>query len=180
MPVPPCPGSQNAKLVWPTRTRSPSTRRRRPWIRSPLTKVPFWEKPSSHSGHSPALHSSSACSRETSGSHGSETSASVRRPRVSDSATGSSPTIRARRVVAEDEERQAALLGGTASLQIGRRRAVEGEWRVHHGLEKMLRSDTKMFTIETKMPVASQIASASVPCLRSTLKSTTISAADSR
>ena len=37
-----------------------------------------------------------------------------------------------------------------------------------------------MLMIDTKMPVASQIASASVPCLRSTLKSTTISAADSR
>ena len=37
-----------------------------------------------------------------------------------------------------------------------------------------------MFTIETKMPVASQIASSSVPCLRRKLKSTTISAAESR
>ena len=30
----------------------------------------------------------------------------------------------------------------------------------------MFRSERKMFTIETKMPVASQIASFSVPCLR--------------
>ena len=30
----------------------------------------------------------------------------------------------------------------------------------------MFRSDTKMLTIETKIPVASQIESSSVPCLR--------------
>ena len=82
-------------------------------------------------------------------------------------------------VVAQQQERLAALLGLPARLEIVGGREVEREWGLHQR-EKMLRSDTKMLTIETKMPVASQIASASVPCLRSTLKSTTISAADSR
>ena len=82
-------------------------------------------------------------------------------------------------VVAQQQERLAALLGLPARLEVVGRREVERE-RGLHQREKMLRSDTKMLTIETKMPVASQIASASVPCLRSTLKSTTISAADSR
>ena len=94
MPVPPSLGSQYANVVCPTRTRSPSASRRRPWMRRPLTKVPFWENPSSQSSHSPALDSSSAWSRDTSGSHGKDTSASTRRPSVIEPAVASSATIR--------------------------------------------------------------------------------------
>ena len=83
-------------------------------------------------------------------------------------------------IVAQEQERLAALLGIASRPQVVRRGQVQREGRLHHRLEKMLRSDRKMLMIDTKMPVASQMASASVPRLRSTLKSTTISAADSR
>ena len=76
-------------------------------------------------------------------------------------------------VVAVDEERVADALGGPPRLEFFLCRLAQCERRLHrpslhHGQrdEKMFSSETKMLTIETKMPVASQIASRSVPCLR--------------
>ena len=83
-PIPIPPGLAKITCVRPTRTSSPSESRRRPISRSSLTQVPFWESPSSEIVHSPARSSSSACRREHSGSHGSEMSASSRRPIVTD------------------------------------------------------------------------------------------------
>ena len=74
---------QNAIVVWPQRTRSPSCSRRWPSRRISLTKVPFCDQPSSSTVHSPARNSNCACRRETSRSHGSAMSASKRRPTVS-------------------------------------------------------------------------------------------------
>ena len=149
------------------RTRSPSVSRRRPWIRSPLTYVPFCEKPSSQSVHSPALNSSSACSRETSGSHASGTSASSRRPTVTEPARSSSATIRCAPWSSRSSRNGAPPFSASrrASRSSGVARSSASGVSITR-LEKMLSSETKMFTIDTKMPVASQIASFSVPCLR--------------
>ena len=112
------------------------------------------------------MNSSSACSRETSGSQPSGTSASERRPIVTEPAALVQPDDQLRAaVVAEQQERIPALLRLAAGVEIVGRGEVEGERRVHQR-EKMFSSETKMFTTETKMPVASQTASASVPCLR--------------
>ena len=63
--------------------------------------------------------------------------------------------------VAVDEERKPQALGREPSLVLRL-----GRDRDSHLPEKMFSKETKMFTMETKIPVASQIASASVPCLR--------------
>ena len=167
-------GAQKAKIVRPTRSRSPSASRRRPASRRPLTHVPFCERPSSETVHSPARSSSSACRRDISGSHGTEMSASSRRPSVMLRVRSASEKMCWRPVVvAVDEERRADPLGGPAGLQFLLSRLAKGEWRLHRpslhdaqSPEKMFSSETKMLTIETKMPVASQIVSRSVPCLR--------------
>ena len=113
--------------------RSPSVSRRRPWIRSPLTKVPFCEKPSSHSVQSPALNSSSACRRETSGSHGERHVGLLAPP------DGDRARARVQRddllhalVVAQEQERRAALLRLAPRLQVRGRRQIECQWGVHH------------------------------------------------
>ena len=93
-PGPPTPGCVKPMIVRPIFTRSPSASRRRPASRSPLTQVPFWDQPSSQIVHSPARYASSACRREASGSHGSEMSASYRRPTVIESDEASRLKIR--------------------------------------------------------------------------------------
>ena len=75
-----------------------------------MTHVPFWDQPSSQIVHSPARSESSACRREASGSHGSEMSASKRRPIVIDSAGfAERDDPLAAVAVAEQQERLAAV-----------------------------------------------------------------------
>ena len=140
-----------------------------------MTHVPFWDSPSSDTVHSPARFTSSACRRDISGSQGTEMSASSRRPSVTAPVVlGQREDVLTARVVAVDEERRADPLGGSARLELLVRRLSEGDGRLHRPSlpqpsqreEKMFSSEMKMLTIETKMPVASQIASRSVPCLR--------------
>ena len=75
-----------------------------------MTHVPFWDQPSSQIVHSPARNESSACRRDASGSHGSEMSASKRRPTVIESARlAQREDALAAVAVAEQQERVAAI-----------------------------------------------------------------------
>ena len=73
-------GSRNVSTVDPTRTRSPGRSRRRPSTRSPLRKVPLRDSPSSTTSRWPRRQTSSACSRDTWSSQGSDTSQVPSRP----------------------------------------------------------------------------------------------------
>ena len=80
----------------PTRTTSPSRRRRRAVTRSSLTHVPLRERPSSEIVQSLPSRSSVACVRDTRASHASATSVASSRPIVSWARSPASSTMSCR------------------------------------------------------------------------------------
>src|SRR3954469_18825254 len=141
-------GTRYSTAVSPTTTRSPSRSRRRPVTRSPLTNVPFRDRPSSPTAPSPPIRPRPAGppappdALELRGDARPLAVPGQRRVVVGAPADRDDPLVRRELVdhlprvaVVEQEERDAAALGVEPRLDLGGRRAVGAAHvsRLHRG-----------------------------------------------
>ena len=131
--VRPAPGAQKASDVPPTRTTSPSRRRRRAVTRSSLTHVPLRERPSSAIVQSLPSRSSVAWVRDTRASHASATSVASSRPIVSCARSPASSTMSCRSSSSRSTRNGAAgRLRAQALAQLDRRGDMWAQRRSGH------------------------------------------------